>query len=135
MNQDQLTAYRELKDENVQVTEHNQIRFNSGSEMVEHLCLKAITGYIGHMNGYRVGSEVELPHGEIDVLLWGHPDRLTYAVEVETSPTQDVIQDKLNRYVHTNTVIDELIVINVNDAPLDVIEMAEYVSTELGLEL
>lgn len=134
MNNKQLEAYRTLKDANVEVSKHNQIKFNGGSETVKHLVCKSLAAYVGHANGYRVSSEVEVPQGEIDICLWGHPSRLSYAVEVETSPSKDTIESKLDRYVKA-TPIDELVIINPGVVPLDMVQAAEFIADELGVTI
>jgi hypothetical protein len=128
----QLSEYRELKDHAVEVHKHNQIKFNSGSETIPHVVGKALVGHIGRVNGYRVSSEVSVPDGEIDVVLWGHDERLSYAVELETSPTQDTIDSKLERYVHS-TPLDDMILINLSDMPVDAIHAVDFLREELGL--
>jgi len=65
-------------------------------------------------------------------LIWGNPDRLSYAVEIEHSPTQDTLDDKLDKYVK-QTAVDDMIPINANELPLDVNEMREHIEEKLGL--
>lgn len=132
MESDEIQAYRDLKDSGVSLQKRNQIRFNSGSESVDHLIAKAIVGYIGHKNDYRVSSEVEVPNGEIDIVLWGHKERLSYAVEVETNPEDQTIQDKLETYIY-QTNIDDMIVINPEIVG-NVEQITQTIKTELGLE-
>lgn len=129
------TAYRELKDANVDVSKHNEIRFNSGSETVKHAVGKLLVGYVGQINGYWVSSECECDLGEIDVVLFGHEDRMTYAVELETGWDDTTLYDKQERYVKQNEPIDDIIPIEVTDMPLDMLEAAEWIATQLGLEL
>lgn len=133
MNKEQYVDYRTLQRAGVEVGKRNQIRFNGGSETVKHFVSKCLVGYIGQLNGYRVSSEVQTDHGDVDVLLWGHPDRLTLAVEAETSPTERVVKDKLRRYVEYHEPVDDMILINVNEVPMDMIDAAHYIATELGL--
>lgn len=135
MDKAQVESYRALKHSGADVQKHNQIRFNGGSETIRHVVCKALAGYVGQINGYRVSSEVELENGgQIDVVLFGHPERLSYAVEIETSPVEWVVNEKLDRYVK-DTAIDELVVINPNEVPLNVLEAADYIANELGLSL
>lgn len=128
-------AYRSLKDAGIDVSKHNEIRFNSGSETVKHAVGKLLVGYVGQINGYWVSSECECNLGEVDVVLFGHPERMTYAVELETGWDDTTLYDKQERYVHQNEPIDDLIAIEVNEIPVDMIEAAEYVADCLGLEL
>lgn len=129
----QISEYRELKDWSVEVSKTNSIEFNSGSETGKHVIAKALVGHIGVINGYRVSSEVECSNGEIDVVLWGVDDRLSLAVECETSPTEETIQSKLERYVK-ETPLDEIVVINVTEMPDNYHDALGYVADELGLD-
>jgi len=131
---DKHKAYQLLKRNGVDLQQHNQIRFNSGSETWRHVICKAAVAYIGQANGYWVSSEVDAKWGEIDVLLWGHPDRMTIAVEVETSPTEAVKEDKIQRYVRKQPGIDEMYLVNVSEMPVDMMHALDYVSDSLGLE-
>jgi len=84
--------------------------------------------------GYRVASEVEHgSRGEIDVLIYGHPDRLTLAVECETSPTDDVIEDKVDRYIR-DTPIDDLALVNVSTLSTDMLDALGEIKEVLGLD-
>lgn len=122
MNKDNWQEYRELHNNGWNVNKHNQIRPNSGSETVKHLVAKALVAHAGLELGYKVDSEVSHSHrGEVDILLFGNPDRLMLAVECETSPTDEVIQDKVDRYVK-NTPIDDLVLVNVTELPTDMLD-------------
>lgn len=133
MNPNQLSEYRELKDWSVEVSKTNSIEFNSGSETGTHVLAKAIVGHLGVSNGYRVSSETQCPKGEIDMVLWGHPDRLSYAVELEHSPTKEIKQSKLERYV-LGTPLDELCLININNLPKDRHKALAWIGEQLGLD-
>jgi len=130
----QRSEYRELKDYSVEVETWNHTEHNSGSETIPHAVAKHLVGVVGVRNGYRVSSEVSVPEGDIDVCLWGHPDRLTYAVEVETGLTQDVKESKIDRYVK-QTPIDDIIFIEATSLSMDMVEAASEIAEELGLEL
>lgn len=126
-------AYRELHRHGLDFAKFNHIAPNSGSETFAHIVAKAAVLHVGVNNDYWVASEVETPHGEIDVLLYGNPERSTYAVEVESSPTQDVKQDKLNRYVRKQSGVDDMVLINITEMPSQFVEALGYVANELGL--
>jgi hypothetical protein len=128
----QLSEYRELKDHAVEVSDSNQIEFNSGSETIPHVIGKALVGHIARHHGYRVSSEVVVPNGEIDIILWGNEDRLSYAVELETSPNEETKQDKLERYVK-ETPLDDMILLNLNEMPINPLEAAKWIQEELGV--
>jgi len=138
LSKEQVKEYRRLKDSGVDVTKHNQIKFNAGSETAVHACAKLLAGFVGQANGYRVDSEVPIqtPAGEgsCDTLLWGHPERLSYAVEIEHGITEDTKQHKLDLYVK-HTAIDELLMIEANDIPEQTLEAAHWIADELGLVL
>jgi hypothetical protein len=65
--------------------------------------------------------------------LWGHPERLTYAVEIEHSPTEEVKTDKLQRYVKSNSVIDDMLLINANEIPTDMHEARNHIQKVMFL--
>jgi len=126
--------YHALENAGWNVQKENQVRFNSGAETNAHFIAKALSARVGQMHGYSVASEVVHPdYGEIDILLFGNPERQTYAVETETSPTKDVVNDKVERYVYSTDVIDDLILINVSDLPLNRIDAEDWITGELGL--
>lgn len=134
MNPNQLSEYRELKDYGVEVEKRTNIRTNHGSETAAHIIAKALVTHIGTNNEYIVNGETPTPDGgAIDCCMWGHPDRLSYAVELEHSPTQEVIDSKLDRYVE-NTPLDDMILINLNELPTHRLEMVQFIADELGLE-
>jgi hypothetical protein len=128
----QRSEYRELKDYSVEVRTDNYTAHNSGSETIPHGVAKHLVGMVGVRNGYRVSSEVSVKGGDIDMVLWGHSDRLTYAVEVETGILPEVKESKIDRYVE-QTPIDDIQFVEVNDLPVDMIEAYAYVANELGL--
>lgn len=133
MNQENWAEYRELQTAGWSVTKTNQIRFNGGSESEKHIAVKSLVGLAGKEAGYRVSSEVTHQHrGEIDVLLFGCPDRLTLAIEVETNPTDDVIEDKFDRYVD-GTPIDDMITLNLENMHPNVNQSYGYINEVLGL--
>ena len=125
--------FHRLEDAGFKPQKVNQIRENSGSETIIHLASKAAAFRILAQEGYAVSSEVECPDGEVDILAFGHPERLTYAVELEHSFTEQNIKSKLNRYVHSNDVVDDMLAVNINEAPTDILELEEWMREELGL--
>jgi hypothetical protein len=134
MNANQIADYRELKDHGVEVTRHNQIQPNDGSESLRHLQAKATVAYIGLQNDYRIGSEVIVSGCyEIDILLWGNTERDTYAVECETSPTQETMNEKLEQYVKNVGPIDDMLTVNLNEISDNRCEMLGDVSDQIGL--
>jgi hypothetical protein len=50
-------------------------------------------------------------------LAWGQ--RETICIECETNPNNDVVRDKLDRYVH-GTPIDEMFLLDVDEMPYDI---------------
>jgi len=132
--QQERTARRQFKNHGWDVPKTDSIEFNSGSETVKHCIAKTLAAHAGKQAGYRVASEVAHSgeRGEIDVLLYAHPERLTLAVEAEVSPTDDVVQDKVERYVH-NTPVDDLALLNVNSLSSDYLDAYGEVKEVLGL--
>jgi len=127
--------YMELRRAGWKMHKPNQIRFNGGSETAIHATAKLLCGFAGAQAGFRVASEVghERRPAEVDVILHSHSDRISpVAVECETSPTEDVIQDKMDRYIR-GSVLKELYVINVTEMPENILDAYGYVQDEIGL--
>ena len=120
------------------IDREDHIKFNAGGagETAKHLHAKLACARVLKKNGYRTGSEVKhAERGEIDVCaVPTREDQKPFAVELETSPTQDVIDDKLERY-YDGTPFTECWVINVSELPLNILEMEQQIATELGLEI
>jgi len=114
----------------------DSVRFNSGSETAKHIHAKTATARVLRLNGYRVSSEVtHAERGDVDIVaIPKSDDQKPFAVELETSPTQDVIDDKLSRY-HDGTPFTECWVVNVSELPLNILEMEQQIADELGLEV
>lgn len=121
---------RELQDAGFRVDKPDYVAFNSGSETFKHAQCKFVAAWSLHEQGYRVASEVEMPDGEIDVLGYATEDKDCIAVECETSPTEEVIKDKLDRYVYNQPVRD-MFLMNVNEMPLNGLEATEWVRDQL----
>jgi len=87
-------------------------------------------------NDYRIDTEVEHPErGEIDIIaIPTQDDQKPFCVEVETSQKDDVVADKIDRYVH-GTPFVECYIINTLFVPMDILEMTDYVADKLGLNI
>jgi len=132
LSDDQHNEYRKLKNSGVEVTNKHVIKNHSGDETEVHFHAKCAVAQIGKQNDYIANAECSVPKGDIDVLLWGRPDRMSYAVEIEHSPTEQTLHSKVDRYVR-QTAIDEIVILNANKLPLDVVEMREHIEAKLGL--
>jgi hypothetical protein len=134
MNEQQWTEYRTLKQAGWELQRENQVRLNGGSETIDHAVAKMLVAHAGHDAGYRVASEVvHEQRGEIDVLLYGVDGRLSLAVECETNPDDQVVEDKVDRYVR-GTPIDDLVLVNVSTLPRDRMDAYRQVTEVLGLQ-
>jgi len=126
--------YRALQNHGVNVHKERIPPMNAGgeSETIKHHTLKNLIAFVGAREyGYMSDIEVEVPEGDVDCLLWGLPDRLTLACEVETSPTEETINSKKERYVDAIDPIDDIVVFNANEAPANMMEAVEYVREQL----
>lgn len=136
---DKHKRYQELTSHGVHVQKHDQIRPNAGSETFRHEIAKLAVGHIGKANDYWVASEVEIEQPgdtedkEADIILWGDPERLTYAVECETGWTKETKAEKLDQYVYTNPVIEDMLTVEVNDLPKRSMDILDNVSHQLGM--
>jgi len=133
MNKAELELANTLKRHEVYVQNHNQIRLNSGSETAKHVVAKALVAQIASEQLWRVSSEVSVPDGDIDILLHKTPQERVWAVELETSPTEEVKQSKLNRYVKQTTGIDDIVIINISEMPVEIPHAKLYLEEELPL--
>ncbi len=135
MNKEYISEYRRLKDAGWQVSKEPAVRFNAGgeSETVGHIVAKTVAAKVLLQNGWMVDTEVEHPeHGEIDVLCYAE-DKINYAVELQTECSDAIKQDKLDRYVHSNDVIEDMQMIDVGSLPAHCLDMRDRIITELGL--
>jgi len=109
-------------------------RYNDGSSTVAHATCKNLAGhYLEHEHGYHVGFEVEHEsRGEVDVI--GVRENDIIAVEAETSPTQDVVDDKLSRYVE-GTPIRDMFLLNVNKLPAEWMEAYKWIDSQIYASL
>lgn len=116
----------------------DSVKFNAGGagETAKHLHAKLATARVLKKNDYRISTEVEhAERGEIDVIaIPKNDDQKPFAVELETSPTEEVVNDKLERY-YEGTPFAECWVLTVNEMPMDIMEMEQHIATELGLEI
>jgi len=114
------------------VDKQDAIKFNSGSETGKHQHAKVATAHILRNAGYRIDTEVTHPErGEIDVVaIPTKESQEPFAVELETSPTPETTQDKLERY-YDGTPFVECYVVNLSKVGTDVIEMRAEIQTQL----
>lgn len=127
----EYTDRHKLRQAGWDVSKRDTIQFNSGSETYAHLALKAAAAYyLKQELGYRVDSEVQNPGGEVDILAYGHQTRNPIVVEVETSPTEEIINDKVERYI-TGQPVRDMFVLNPNDLSKGALEPLELVEAEL----
>lgn len=118
-----------LKEAGWSVSQTDSIEFNAGSESYEHFVTKSIVAYEMKNRGFRVASEVEGPGGEIDLVFYGTEDH-PLAIEVEKDITEEIIQDKLERYVYDEPFRD-MITIDVDELPDDLQKAREWVQNQL----
>lgn len=115
-----------LRDAGWDVPLQDMVAFNSGSETLDHYRAKALAAWVLKQEGCRVASEVEKDGvGEIDVIGYGIDDP-PIAVECETDISDDVVRDKLERYVWGEPFRD-LFVVAVDELPADRDAALEYV--------
>ena len=131
MNKKQLEQYNDLRREGVELQKHNQIRGNGGNETARHLVCKSLAFHAATQAGWRVSSEVSVPQGEIDLVLFKDRETRVWAVEVETSPSADVRNDKLNRYVKQQDGIDDMVLINVTQMPENIVDAYHFVRRQI----
>lgn len=132
MNNPERKEYRKLKTAGFDVNTRPTFTFNAGSHSIKHAFGKLVTAHVGLEEDWRADCEVEGPQGEIDVL-WYSPDKLNLALELETNVEEDNVNEKLEKYVYSNDVVDDMHIIEVNDLPAHVFDMKDRIRTELNL--
>jgi hypothetical protein len=108
-----------------------KIQSNAGSETVRHFVCKALVVYYLRQQGLRVTTEAA--HGDrgtVDVLCHGPEDGAPYAVEVETSPKEETIREKHDKYIQ-NSPLREMFVLNVSEMPENILDAYAWVETQL----
>jgi len=128
----QLGEYRLLKNNGVEVVDEHTVSPHRGQETAKHYHAKAAVAVIGREHGYIVNGETPVPRGETDMLLWGNPERLTLAVEIEHNPDTEKWRSKYMKYIK-DTPIGEMVLINADNLSYDILEMHEDIKIELGL--
>lgn len=118
-----------LKDAGWEISQRDAVAFNSGSETFEHFMAKAALAWSLKQQGYRIGSEVAKDSaGEVDVAAYGLDDP-PVAVECERSMTEDVMADKLARYVDGEPFRD-MLPVDVDSMP-DVEVLREWADEQI----
>ena len=127
---DEYSQRKELQSANWRVEKADKIEFNHGSETNKHIQTKVAAAIVLQERGYRIDSEVEMEGGTVDLLGYGRDDGDVIVVECETSPTEDVISDKIERYIY-NQPPRECYVLDTNETPTDFIESIEWMRNQL----
>jgi|GEM_PF-2168064 len=118
-----------LQDHYWEISKRDAVAFNSGSETFAHFMAKAALAWTLKQQGYRVGSEVAKDGaGEIDVVAYGGQDP-PVAVECERGMTDDVMADKLSRYVDGEPFRD-MYPVDVDEMP-DVEALEEWAAAQV----
>jgi predicted AAA+ superfamily ATPase len=127
---DELTERRRLQDAGWDVHKRDAVAFNGGSETDAHAVVKLLVAKHLREQGYRIDTEVKKEGvGEIDVVAYGG-EGPPFAVEVETSPTREVVDDKLDRYYRGEPFRD-VFIIDPTEMPDSVSGAREFVEGEL----
>lgn len=122
---------RELEAAGWQLRQRDAVAFNPGSETVRHAVCKMLVAFKLREKGYRVDTEVPKEGvGEIDVVAYAAPDEPAFAVECETSPTDETLNDKMERYYH-NEPFRDVFVLVVNDMPENILDALAWVEDQL----
>lgn len=112
-----------------EIQKRDAVEFNHGSETLRHATAKLLAAWCLRQKAYRVDTEVShYSRGAIDVL--GYAGTRIVAVELETSPTEEIIEDKLNRYV-SGTPINEMFLINISEMPENILDAYEWIEDQL----
>jgi hypothetical protein len=131
----ELTQRKELQSDGWHVSQAQSIKSNDGfvHESMQHLVAKLSAAMCFSEIGYRINTEVphNNGHAEIDLLAYGCADRLTYAVEIETDPDKKRMKEKRCKYLTEH--IDDMLVIDLNDMPENMIAAQSFIERELNV--
>lgn len=125
---DEISTRKQLQAAGWDVQKQDSVKFNHGSETIDHLLCKLLTAYTLREQGYRVDTEVQMGSGEVDVLAYSGEDK--FVVECETDPTTEVVSEKVGAYVRGEPV-RECFVLPVDQMPLDMKAAQEWIAQEL----
>lgn len=127
---DEFKSRREIQDSGWKLEQTDKVEFNSGSETVKHVVGKSLVAKVLKDRGYRIDSEVEKDGvGEIDIVAYGK-DNDAFGVELETSPTEEVVSDKIERYCY-GEIWRDVFVLNLNEMPVDMLEAKSWIENQL----
>jgi len=112
----------------------DSIRSNFGSETPTHLHAKTASFRYLKSRGYRVKTELShADRGTVDVCaIPQKTEEHPVVVELETNPTEDVIQDKRRRYVE-GTPFRDVLVVDLGKLPMDINKMETQIAEAIGL--
>jgi len=131
----ELEQRKQLQSDGWDVNLEQSIKSNDGfvHETELHLIAKVFSAKHLSSLGYRINSEVvhEDGHAEIDLIAYAHAERLTYAVEIETNPDDDVLESKREKYLTES--IDDMLVVDCRGMPMNMIDAQRYVQDELNV--
>jgi len=131
----ELEQRKQLQSDGRDVNLEQSIKSNDGfvNETELHLIAKIFSAKHLSSLGYRINTEVthEDGHAEIDLIAYGHAERLTYAVEIETNPDDDVLESKRQKYLTEN--IDDMLTVDCRGMPMNMIDAQRYIQDELNV--
>ena len=121
----------ELRHHNWDVTQTDNIAFNSGYESNDHWIAKAQVGFYLKRNGWRVDSEVEhKERGDVaDIVAYGRDDP-PFVVEVETEITEEIREKKLKQF-YRGEPFSEVFILEVSDLPADRATQLDWLDRQL----
>jgi hypothetical protein len=110
----------------------NALRFNGGSETLNHVTSKCVAAKVAIDAGYRVQSEVQTENGdECDILAFGLEDRRPVVIELENGLTEGVAERKRRQY--TIGDVRECYIIDLDNAPSHPDSLYEHIAEQTGL--
>jgi len=131
----ELEQRKQLQSDGWDVELEQSIKSNDGfvHETEQHLIDKIVVAKHMSSLGYRINTEVVQKdgHAEIDILAYGHAQRLTYAVEIETNTDDDVLESKRKKYLTEN--VDDMLTVDCRGMPMNMIDAQRYIQDELNV--
>jgi hypothetical protein len=133
MNNPERKEYTRLHRAGLDLNTQPTFETNGGSETTTHAVAKLITARLFLEEGWLADCEVTLQNGrEMDVFAYNH-DRLNYAIELENNPRDGIKREKLKHYVDTNTVVDDMLLLDITNAPTDIDDLERWLADRAGV--
>lgn len=106
-------------------TDTGAVHLHNSSETAKHLIVKALLAWAIQRRGRPWATEVRVgDRGVADVLDWGPKDGRAVVYEVETNPTPERVERKVEQFV--GGPVRDVLVVPVDEAPGELATLVEW---------